>query len=158
MIRIELRTLIAAPLERCFDLSRSIDLHVDSMRATGERAIAGVTAGLIGANEEVTWRTQFCGIPVTHKSRITAYNFPHYFQDSMVRGVFQSYCHDHYFEANTDGTLMKDFVEFSAPWGFPGRIAGWLVVGRHVRGLLERRSEFIKRAAEGSAWMKFLKA
>jgi hypothetical protein len=48
MIRIQLTTAIAAPVKRCFDLARSIDLHMASTDWTGEHAIAGVTAGLIG--------------------------------------------------------------------------------------------------------------
>jgi len=45
MVRIELTTRIAAPIERCFDLCRSIDLHMASTNWTGEKAIAGVTSG-----------------------------------------------------------------------------------------------------------------
>jgi hypothetical protein len=52
---IELSTVIRAPRERVFDLARSIDAHQDSTGGTGERAVAGVTKGLIGMNEEVTW-------------------------------------------------------------------------------------------------------
>jgi len=51
---IELKTAIKAPVERCFDLSRSIDLHKISTAHTNEEAIAGVTSGLIGPNEWVT--------------------------------------------------------------------------------------------------------
>ena len=51
MIRIELVTRIAAPIERCFDLARSIDLHMASTDWTGERAIAGVTSELIGPGQ-----------------------------------------------------------------------------------------------------------
>src|SRR5262245_11264571 len=35
-------TLIGASPEVCFDLSRDIDVHVESMAASGERAVAGV--------------------------------------------------------------------------------------------------------------------
>jgi hypothetical protein len=96
MIRIQLTTVIEAPIERCFDLSRSVDLHTASTNR-GERAIAGVTAGLIGWGQEVTWSGRHFGFRVTHTSRITALEFPKYFQDSMVRGMFRSFCHDHYF-------------------------------------------------------------
>jgi len=54
MIRIDLVTRIAAPVERCFDLARSIDLHMASTDRTGEQAIAGITSGLIGLEQEVT--------------------------------------------------------------------------------------------------------
>src|SRR5882672_3399450 len=61
-MRIELTTPISAPIERCFDLSRSIDLHVASTHGTGERAIAGVTTGLIGLDETVTWKGRPLGL------------------------------------------------------------------------------------------------
>src|SRR5215467_10893054 len=51
MIQIELTTHISAPLERCFHLCRSIDLHMASTNWTGEKAVAGVTSGLIGADQ-----------------------------------------------------------------------------------------------------------
>lgn len=47
MPTIILKTSINAPIERCFDLARSIDLHVQSMQSSGEKAIAGKRAGLI---------------------------------------------------------------------------------------------------------------
>lgn len=56
---IELATAVAAPVERVFDLARSIELHVVSVAHTGERAVAGVTSGSIGIGEQVTWRDRF---------------------------------------------------------------------------------------------------
>ncbi len=158
MIRIELVTQIAAPVERSFDLSRSIDAHLASTKWTGEQAIAGVTSGLIGLGEEVTWQAHFFGVRVTHTSRITAYDFPRYFQDSMVRGAFKGYCHDHYFETNRGGTMMKDVVEFSAPWDWLGLIAERMVLKQHLLKLLKRRNDFIKQVAEGPQWRQFLKS
>jgi len=115
MTRIVLLTSIAAPIERCFDLARSIDLHMASTNWSGERAIAGVTTGLIGAWQEVTWRGRHFGFTLTHTSRITAYERPKYFQDCMVRGRFRRFCHDHYFELHDSRTLMRDEMEFEAP-------------------------------------------
>lgn len=158
MIRIELVRQIGAPVERVFDLSRCIDAHLASTRWTGEQAIAGVTSGLIGPGEEVTWRAHFFGFRVTHTSRITAYDFPRYFQDSMVRGAFKSYRHDHYFETDRGGTVMKDVVEFSAPWGWLGLIAERMVLELHLEKLLRRRNDFIRQVAEDSAWRQFLKS
>ena len=79
MVRIELKTQIAAPIERCFDLARSIDLHMASTNQTGEQAVAGVTTGMIGPEETVTWRGRHFGFMITHTSRITAYAFPGHF-------------------------------------------------------------------------------
>ena len=41
MTRVRLETMIAAPIERVFDLARDIGLHERSMAHTDERAIAG---------------------------------------------------------------------------------------------------------------------
>jgi hypothetical protein len=89
MVRIELVQNIAAPIERCFDLSRSIDLHMASTDWTGERAIAGVTSGLIGLDQEVTWQGRHFGLGIQHTSRITAFDRLWHFQDCMVRGAFK---------------------------------------------------------------------
>jgi hypothetical protein len=54
MGHIELTTRVPAPAETAFDLSLSIDGHLHSMARSGERAIAGVTSGLIGLDQTVT--------------------------------------------------------------------------------------------------------
>ena len=148
-------TIIEAPTERCFDLSRSVDLHTASTSRTGERAIAGVTAGLIGLGQEVTWSGRHFGFRVTHTSRITALEFPKYFQDSMVRGMFRSFCHDHYFETSEGRTLMKDVLMFEAPLGLLGRAAERLVLQKHTRRLPERRNVSIRWAAESEKWRDY---
>ena len=98
MTRIELVTDIRAPRDRCFDLARDLDLHIRSMTRSGEQAVAGKTSGLIGLGEEVTWRARHFGVVHHHKSRITAFERPSYFRDSMVAGRFKSFEHDHIFE------------------------------------------------------------
>lgn len=42
---IHLTTFIQAPIERVFDLSRSIDFHVASMPDSKKTAIDGITSG-----------------------------------------------------------------------------------------------------------------
>jgi ligand-binding SRPBCC domain-containing protein len=156
MVRIELTTIIAAPPERCFDLSRSIDAHMASTDWTGECAIAGVTSGLIGPGQEVTWRGRHFGISVTHTSRITAYDPPRYFQDSMVRGMFRQFCHDHYFALQDGRTVMKDVMQFEAPLGLAARVIESVILERHMRSLLARRNQYLRQIAETDEWRRFL--
>jgi ligand-binding SRPBCC domain-containing protein len=153
---IELTTRIRAPIERCFDLARSIDLHVDSTARTGERAIAGVTSGLIGLGEEVTWSAVHLGIRQELTSRITQLERPNRFRDSMVRGAFARFDHDHLFEERDGETEMRDVFDYTSPLGLLGRIADALVVERHVRELLEERNEIIRKAAESELWRRYL--
>ena len=147
---VELTTLIAAPIERCFDLARNIDLHVSSMSSHGERAVAGVTSGLIGPDQEVTWEARHFLVRQLFTSRITGYERPRYFQDSMVRGAFSSFVHDHLFEASARGTVMKDRLSFRSPFGPLGAVVDRLVLRAYLERLLKRRNESIKQAAEGT--------
>src|SRR5262245_61827444 len=106
MAMITIRTAIAAPPEVCFDLSRDLDLHVRSMAHTGERAVAGRTSGLLDMGGEVTWQGRHFGVVLHHTSRITCFERPAHFRDSMTRGRFARFEHDHYFDRVESGTVM----------------------------------------------------
>jgi ligand-binding SRPBCC domain-containing protein len=144
---IEVVTRIEAPPERVFDLSRSIELHMDSTAQTGERATAGVTSGLIGLGEEVTWRARHFGVWQSLTVRITEFERPSHFADAMVRGIFKRMEHHHYFEPSPDGTIMRDVFSFQSPLGVLGRIADALFLERYLRGFLVERNRVIKCAA-----------
>jgi len=58
MVHLRLERLIAAPAAPCFELSLSVDAHTGSMAASGEQAVAGVTNGLLGPGDQVTWRAR----------------------------------------------------------------------------------------------------
>lgn len=158
MACIELSTVIAAPLQRCFDLSLSIDLHMASATGKRERAIAGVTSGLIGFGQQVTWKTRQFGLNISHTSLISAYRAPVYFQDRMVQGVFRRFCHDHFFELQNGNTLMKDHLEFDFSFAVVNRLVEPLFVAPRLRALLERRNAFIKMVAESGGWKQYLNA
>jgi len=154
MVTIELRTFIAAPPERVFDLSRSIDLHRHSLAHTGEEAIAGRTSGLIGPGETVTWRARHLGVRQRLTVRIAGYDRPRWFRDELVRGAFASMAHDHYFDTCDGGTGMRDVFQFSAPLGPLGRLMERLVLRAYLTRLLAHRNAAIKAAAEGEGWRK----
>lgn len=143
-------TELAAPVEVCFDLSRSIDLHLESMIVSGERAVAGVTAGLIGAGEEVTWEARHLGRRWRMTSRIVEFEPPHHFVDQMVRGPFASFRHDHRFEAAGGGTRMTDVIAFRMGPPLIGRLADPCALA-YLRRLLRLRIATIRATAERHA-------
>ena len=159
MPRIELTVEIAAPPERCFDLARSVGAHVRSTAASGERAVAGVTTGLLGPGDSVTWEARHLGVRQRLTSRITAFDRPRHFRDSMVRGAFRRFDHDHYFEPSGDGgTVMREVFDYEAPLGPLGRLAERLFLTRYMRHFLEERNRHVKAAAESGDWRRFLGA
>ena len=156
MARIELSLLVAAPPSRCFDLARSIDAHIQSTAATGERAIGGRTAGLLSLGDEVTWRARHLGVWQELKSRINIFERPFRFRDSMVRGAFARFDHDHYFEAANGGTLMRDVFDYRAPLGPVGWLVERLFLSAYMRRFLLVRMRELKALAESDAWARFV--
>lgn len=149
MAIIQLETLIEAPSEVCFDLSRDLDLHLRSQEGSGERIVGGRRSGLIGLGEEVSWEARHFGLLHRHTSRITQFDSPRHFRDSMVSGRFAKFEHDHFFESNGSVTLMRDILDFASPFGWLGRLVDRLILRRYLAKLLATRNEVIKRAAEG---------
>lgn len=156
MVSIEEKTHISAPIERCFYLSLNIDLHQDSAAQTRERAVAGVTGGLIGLGQRVSWQGRHFGLMLRHTSEITAYQPPTFFEDAMVSGVFRSFRNQHFFRTDANDTVMEDNLEFVAPVPLLGQIAEILVLKDYLSRFLRDRNAYIKRVAESEEWRKYL--
>ncbi len=156
MAVIFLSTIIHAPRERVFDLARSIDAHQKSTEQTRERAIAGVTSGLLGPNEQVTWEARHLGIRQRLTVRMTAFERPAHFRDVLVSGAFKRLIHDHTFVETPSGTEMIDGFEFESPLGVLGRIADWAFLRGYLRRFLIERNRELKRQAESEEWRRYL--
>jgi hypothetical protein len=159
MIRLQETTVIDAPIQRCFDLSRSVEVHLLSNIHSGEQAVAlgGVTTGLVGLDEQVTWRAKHFGVWQNLTSKTTAMKPPFYFRVTMVRGIFRFMQADHLFEnLESGGTEMKDVFSIAAPLPLLGPLAETLFLRRYMLGLLRERNAVIKRVAESSQWEQFL--
>jgi ligand-binding SRPBCC domain-containing protein len=146
---LRLETVIAAPIGDCFDLSLSVDAHTASMSASGERAIRGVTSGVMTHGDAVTWRARHFGIAFRMTSAITEYEYPVRFVDEQQRGPFRRWWHEHTFTAVANGeTQMTDVVEFRSPLGPLGSIADRLVLDEYLRHLLRQRNAWLKATLE----------
>lgn len=154
---IELKTHIKANRAIVFDLSRSVDLHKISTEQTNEEAIAGVTTGLIGLGESVTWRAKHFGVYQRLTATVTAYERPISFVDEMERGAFKHFRHEHIFEATADGTQMIDHFDYTSPLGLLGKLADKLFLEKYMTELLQQRNTTIKRFAESDRWKEVLK-
>lgn len=153
MVKLQLRTVIDAPIERCFDLARSVEVHLLGTERTGERAVEGVTTGLIGPGEFVRWKARHLGVVQHLTSRITAFDRPAYFQDTMIEGAFRFLQHDHFFrQIAANVTEMTDHFVFAAPLPIFGVAVEMLLLRRYMNNLLLKRNETLKRVAESSRW------
>jgi ligand-binding SRPBCC domain-containing protein len=159
MLILEEITEIRAPIERCFDLARSVEVHLAGNVHYSENAVAeaGATSGLLGPGDRVTWRARHFWISWRLTSEITGFERPGFFQDVMVQGPFRRMRHDHYFRATANGvTEMRDVFCFAAPIPLMGRIAEAAFLGRYMRRLLRERNAVIREIAESEEWRKYL--
>ena len=159
MVRLEDLTVIRAPIERCFDLARSVEVHLAGNVHSGESAVAagGVTSGLLSMAQSVTWRAKHLGVWHKLTSEITAMDRPAYFQDTMIEGDFRFMRHDHFFRSFSSGqTEMKDVFCFAAPLPVLGRLAEIVFLRRYMRNLLHERIVVLKQIAEAPNWRKYL--
>lgn len=139
---------IYAPRNICFDVARDIDIHTESTSQTNERAIGGVTSGLIELNETVTWEAIHFGVKQNLTVRITEFDFPNRFVDEMEKGAFKRFYHVHEFIEKENGTLMIDTFDYTSPFGIVGKLADRLFLEQYMKEFLIKRNRYIKKIAE----------
>lgn len=142
------QTEIQAPVQVCFDLARDITLHVSTAAKTKERAIAGVTSGLIGLGESVTFEGVHFGVRQRFTAKVTEFDFPYRFVDEMTQGAFKTLKHVHEFTSTETGTTMTDTLMWTSPFGIIGKLADKVFLIRHMERFLLERNAVLKSAAE----------
>lgn len=139
---------VDAPIEFCFDLTRNVDIHTETTAKTKERAIAGVTSGLMEKGDTVTWEATHLGVKQKLTAKIIEMNKPHNFTDVMVKGAFHSFTHTHEFIEQGNGTLMRDRFDYRSPLGVLGKIADRLFLEKYMHRFIAERAMELKRIAE----------
>ena len=153
---IHLTTFIAAPIERVFDLSRSIDVHKLSMKKHAEEPIGGLRTGLMKAGDVVTWQAKHLFKDRKLKVELKKLEAPYFFMDQMLEGDFISLKHEHHFKKIENGTIMIDQFWYEIPYGKAGALFNYLYFNRYMEKLLQQRNVVIKQLAEGDGWRKLL--
>ena len=146
--RILLETSIAAPVERCFNLARSVDVHRSSMSQSSERAVAGVTTGVMSRGDTVTWEAKHLGFTRRLTSKVIELEQPSTFRR---RASLRAVCLFHArARIRGDGAGNVDDRRFRI-WRPLRRLRrDWcrLILAGYMRRLLRTRNAYIKRLAE----------
>jgi ligand-binding SRPBCC domain-containing protein len=152
MGEIIIETRIRAPIELCFDLARDVTAHAQSAAFSSERVVEpGRTQGLLELGDTVAFEGRHFGITQRFVARITALDRPNRFVDEMVDGAFKWLRHVHEFESNDGLTIMRDTLEWKAPFGPIGDLADLLFLSRHMGWFVATKQSALKRIAEERA-------
>jgi ligand-binding SRPBCC domain-containing protein len=71
----------------------------------------------------IDYRLRLFGVPFGWRTRITRWRPNDRFIDEQIRGPYARWTHVHSFSASSDGTHMRDRVEYRLPFQPAGRIA-----------------------------------
>ncbi len=149
---ITLATEIHAPIERCFDLCRDLELHTRTVPHTRERLVGDKTTGLAELGDVLVFEAVHLGVRQRLSSQITEVDRPVLFADVSLSGAFQSLRHEHRFTeiqtAAGPATLMRDRLEWTSPLGPLGRLADVLFLKRYMLRFLAIRNRSFKAAVE----------
>ncbi|RFM30265.1 SRPBCC family protein [Deminuibacter soli] len=152
---IHLTTIVHAPVDRVFDLSRNIALQRKSLQGQRETIINGKTSGLLQMGEEITWQTKRLGKAWTLRLQTARLEMHSFFEEIMLNGDFSKLSHQRHFKSMANGTVMIDLFQFEQT-GSWGKSLKQLFYIKYWRQLLEKRNELIKSVAESDKWMHFL--
>lgn len=156
MPKIVTSVTINTSLERAFDLSRSIDFHAYSQRHRYEKPIDGKLSGLINLGETVTWKAKHLGFLQKLTVKITKFERPFCFRDTMVSGAFKRFDHDHIFERVNGVIRLTDVFDYDSPFSIAGKFFDKLILEEYMIKFSEERNITIKETLESDDWKKFL--
>ncbi len=91
----------------------------------------------------IDYTVRVLGWPVRWSSLISEYEPLKKFVDVQVKGPYSFWHHTHRFQERPQGTLIEDEVRYSLPFGFLGRVAHGLFVGRQLNEIFEYRKKVI---------------
>ena len=147
---------INAPIELAFDLSRSIEFHSFTQSHRKEKPIDGVTSGLINLGESVTWQATHFGISQKLSVEIKKFERPFYFRDTMIKGAFKRFDHDHIFEQINGKVKLTDVFDYDVPFSLFGKIFDILALNKYMTNFADHRNKAIKNALESDNWKNYI--
>lgn len=89
----------------------------------------------------IDYRLKLHGIPIKWKTEITDWEPPHRFVDLQLKGPYRLWRHEHTFEAQNEGTLMRDKVEYAV---LGGALINRLCVQKDIERIFRYRLERLK--------------
>jgi ligand-binding SRPBCC domain-containing protein len=94
--------------------------------------------------------------PITARwvAQHTVYDPPRLFEDVQLKGPFRSWRHRHIVEADQDGAILRDEIDYEPPLWFLGRALAPLLIQKRLQRLFDYRHEVTRRWCEENGRMK----
>ena len=89
----------------------------------------------------ISYRIRVHGIPLRWTTKITKWDPPGCFVDEQLAGPFRLWIHEHTFEGTSNGTIVRDHVEYRVPGG---RLINHLFVRPVIERIFNHRQEQLR--------------
>ena len=89
----------------------------------------------------IDYRLKLRGVPIRWQSEITDWSPPHAFTDQQRRGPYRRWIHTHTFVPVSDGTLVRDEVEYAV---LGGRLIQKFLVAPDIEKIFAYRASKLK--------------
>jgi ligand-binding SRPBCC domain-containing protein len=156
MPALNLTTVIYAPAQRVFDLSRCVSLHKRHFDLHNILPLNGKTSGVLDLRDYTLWQGKIGGKRRQFILDIKQMDTPNFYRDEMRKDFFETFIHDHFFREIDNGTIMIDQIEFELPHGLIGQIINRSCAEKNILAFLQERNNLIKEYAEGNNWAAIL--
>lgn len=93
----------------------------------------------------IDYKIKIRGVPAKWKTLIDAWEPPFLFIDSQINGPYKMWQHTHSFKTVEGGTLMKDSVRYSLPFGIFGQLVHPFLVRPDVEKIFRHRNGVISK-------------
>ena len=100
--------------------------------------------GEVGPGTLVEYRLRLHAVPVRWRTRIDEFRDGQAFVDRQVRGPYRLWHHTHEFEADGDGTVVRDRIRYALPFGPAGELAHRLFVRRDLERIFDFRHAAVR--------------
>jgi ligand-binding SRPBCC domain-containing protein len=156
MPKIHVTTFINAPIERVFNLSRSLALSKMAIKGGTEQLLSSSSANMLGAGETITLRAKHLGKTREITARVTDFTLPDGYAEEQIKGDLKSYRHEYHFKKVDNGTIMIDLVEYEGPRDVAGSLAGKFFLKSYFEENIKKKNELIRQYAESEKWKAVL--
>ena len=143
MIRLHHRAIVRARISLCFDLARSVDVHIATAESIGAKAIGGRQHGLSEPGDSTSWSAVFFGCRFGITTGITQLVWPWEFRDEMTHGPFKYFGHHYTFRAVSESiTECHDDFFFESAFPFVDRFVLKTVLQKALYSRARKLAEY----------------
>jgi hypothetical protein len=153
---VRLTTWIKAPVDRCFRLATSVDVHQIMASLSLDGARKPSLFRQFSPGDHLTWTGHLALLP-RYTTRILQVRPYACYREVLEAGCFLHFEHDHHFTPLNEGTRMRDEIRFVIPPGILGPMTTPLV-RRYLIWRISTRNSLLRKIAQSGLWKQYLES